>query len=167
MYQVGDQVVYGIHGVCTVTDREKQVVDRKTVTYLVLEPVTQAGARYLVPTHNEAAMKKLHSILTPEQMQALIHSEEVRSDGWNRDESARKQSYRELISSGDRVLLMRMVHTLYRHKKEQALAGKKVHLSDENFLRDAEKLLSSEISVVMSLTYEQARAYLRKELNGE
>jgi CarD family transcriptional regulator len=167
MYQVGDQVVYGIHGVCTVTDQEKQVVDRKTVTYLVLEPVTQVGARYLVPTHNEVAMKKLHPVLTSEQMQALIHSAEVRSDGWNRDENARKQSYRELISSGDRVLLMRMVHTLYRHKKEQALAGKKVHLSDENFLRDAEKLLSSEISVVMSLTYEQARAYLRKELNAE
>ncbi len=26
MYQVGDQVVYGIHGVCRVIDTEKQIV---------------------------------------------------------------------------------------------------------------------------------------------
>ena len=39
MYHIGDQVVYGIHGVCRIVDEEKSTVDRKTVTFLVLEPV--------------------------------------------------------------------------------------------------------------------------------
>lgn len=167
MYQKGDLVVYGVHGVCRIMDQEKRVVDRKNVTYLVLEPLGQDSSRYLVPTHNENAMRKLRSMLTPAELEALLHSQEVRVDAWNRDENARKQSYRELISSGDRVALMRMVHTLYRHKKAQTQAGKKVHLADENFLRDAEKLLIGEISVIMDVSQDDAKIYLRNGLKIE
>lgn len=167
MYQVGDQVVYGIHGVCRIVDQEKRVVDRKMVTYLVLEPVGQDGSRYLVPTHNEAAMGKLRPMLTPEQMQELLHSEEVRTENWIKEENLRKNTYRELITSGDRAGLLRMVYTLYNHRKSQTAAGKKVHLADDNFLRDAEKLLASEISVVMEIPQDQARTYLRTQLQSE
>ena len=167
MYQMGDLVVYGIHGVCRVADQETHVVDRKPVTYLVLEPVGQEGSKYLVPTHNEAAMGKVRSMLTPEALDALICSEEVRTDSWIRDENTRKQCYRELISSGDRVSLMRMVYTLYGHKKAQSQAGKKVQLADENFLRDAEKLLTGEIAVIRGISLEEARAWLRKGLKME
>lgn len=167
MYHAGDQVVYGIHGVCRITDCEKQRVGTRTVTYLVLEPVGQEGTRYLVPTHNEIAMNKLRPMLKPRELETLICSDEVRTDCWNRDEAVRKQFYRELIASGDRLGLMRMVHTLYRHKKAQAAAGKKVHLVDENFLRDAERLLAGEISVIMGVSQEEARIYLRNRLGTE
>lgn len=167
MYQIGDQVVYGIHGVCRIADQEKRTVERKTVTYLVLEPVGQEGSRYLVPTHNEIAMGKLRPMLVPEELENLIRSKEVRTDGWIRDENARKQTYRELISSGDRAALMKMVHTIYRHKKAQTEAGKRVHLADESFLRDAEKLLVSEISVIMKISQDEARIYLRDNLKNE
>ncbi|MGM9589532.1 MAG: CarD family transcriptional regulator [Faecousia sp.] len=164
MYQIGDKVVYGIHGVCSIADTEVKTVDRKEVTYLVLEPQGQPGSRYLVPTHNVAAMGKLKKMLSGEEMDALIRSESVRQDAWIRDESQRKQVYRELISSGDRERLMAMVHTLYRHKSEQHAAGKKVHLCDDNFLRDAEKLLISEISIVMNMEPEEAKKYVRQQL---
>lgn len=167
MYQIGDQVVYGMHGVCRVVDMEERVIDRKRVSYLALEPVGQTGSRYLVPTHNQAAMSKLRQMLTPEQMNALMQSDEIRADGWIKDENLRKQTYRELISSGDRVSLMKMVCTLYRHKAEQSAAGKKVHLCDDNFLRDAEKLLCSEVSLVLGMEYDQARTYLRNQLKCE
>lgn len=164
MYKTGDQVVYGIHGVCRVAAEEARVVDRKKVTYLVLEPVGQEGSRYLVPTHNPAAMGKLRSMLTQQELEAMLSSQEVRADGWIRDENLRKQTYRELISSGDRASLMKMVHTLYQHKAIQSAAGKKVHLCDENFLRDAEKLLASEVSIVMGLEQDQARKYIKEQL---
>lgn len=164
MYQVGDQVVYGIHGVCRVVDQEERVVDRKRVTYLALEPVGQDGSRYLVPTHNAVAMSKLRRMLTSAQMEELLKSDEIRADSWIRDENQRKQAYRELISSGDRASLMKMVHTLYNHKNTQTAAGKKVHQCDENFLRDAEKLLSSEVSIVMGMELDQAKKYLKEQL---
>lgn len=167
MYQVGERVVYGMQGVCVVADQEKRVVDKKTVTYLVLEPIGQEGSRYLVPTHNEAAMAKLRKILTREELAALLDSPEVRSQEWILDENRRKQLYRELISSGDRLRLMQMVHTLYCHQSAQKASGRKCHLCDENFLRDAEKLLTGEIALVMELDADGAKRFLREKLKAE
>ncbi len=164
MYQAGQQVMYGIHGVCRIVDTEERLVDRKRVTYLVLEPTGQEGSRYLVPTHNAAAMAKLKTILSRQELEALLQSPEAKEDGWITDENHRKQAYREMIGSGDRVRLLRMVSSLYRHKAAQAAAGRKCHISDDNFLRDAEKLLTSEISVVMAMDGDQARKYLREQL---
>ena len=164
MYQVGDQVVYGIHGVCRVSALEERVIDRKRVTYLALEPMGQEGAKYLVPTHNAAAMSKLRSMLTPSELEALLHSSPVRTDGWIRDENLRKQTYRELISGGDRQKLMQMVHTLYHHRAAQTAAGKKVHQCDENFLRDAEKLLAGEVAIVLGLEPDAAKKYVKEQL---
>lgn len=166
MYQIGDQVVYGIHGVCRVADQEERVVDRKRVTYLVLEPVSQDGSRYLVPAHNEAAMAKLRKMLTREELNGLLQSEEIHGDCWIRDENLRKQTYREKISGGDRASLMQMICTLYRHKEAQQAAGKKVHQCDENFLRDAEKLLAGEAAIVLDMEYPQALAYIREKLSA-
>lgn len=167
MYQIGEQVVYGIHGVCRVADQEERTVDRKQVVYLALEPLEQAGARFLIPTHNPAAMSKVRPILTKEQLTQLMESEQVLEDGWIQDENRRKQAYRELISGADQVRLMQMVRSLYRHKKQQLSAGRKVHMCDDNFLRDAEKLLSGEIAVVLGMDQNAAREYLRSKLKED
>lgn len=164
MYQIGEKVVYGVHGVCVVADHEERIIDKKKRIYLALEPVGQDGSRYLVPTHNEAAMAKLRPMLSAQELETLIQSRQVRQEGWIRDENQRKQTYRELIGSGDRVKLMQMVHTLYDHKAAQTAAGKKVHLCDDTFLRDAEKLLAGEFAIVLGMEPDQARQYVRSHL---
>ena len=166
-YQIGQKVLYGSHGVCEMVGREERIVDKKSVIYYVLEPLGQGSARFLIPAHNVVAMGKLRPILSTEELNALLQMDAIRSDAWIREENLRKQTYRELLSSGDRMRLLQMIHTLYRHKAEQLAAGKKVHLCDENFLRDAEKLLASEISFVLDLSAEEAKQYLRDHLLAE
>lgn len=167
MYQAGEWVVYGIHGVCHVIGTEKQLVGRKRTQYLVLEPLNHAQSRFYLPTENPSAMAKLKAVLSRDELVALLSSEEARQDAWIQEENHRKQYYRDLIGSGDRTALMKMVSTLYRYKAAQASAGRKFHQSDENFLRDAEKLLTSEIALVLDLSPEAARDYLRQQLQDE
>ena len=112
-------------------------------------------------------MAKVKRLLSREELENLLYSPEVRTAAWIRDENQRKLTYRELISCGDRVRLAAMVHAIYRHKAVQLAAGKRCHISDENFLRDAEKMLSGEIAAVMGLEPEEARAFLRQKLMGE
>lgn len=166
MYGVGQWLVYGIHGVCQVTDTEERVVDGKRVVYLVLTPAGQSGSRFLVPSHNAVAMSKLHPILTKQELETLLSSPEVRVDAWIPDENTRKQTYRELIVSGDRVALMAMVRTLWLRKETQAKAGRKSHLCDDNFLRDAQKLLADETAQVLGINGDEAVRYLRQRLGG-
>lgn len=166
MYQAGDWVVYGVHGVCRVIGTEKQLIDRKRTRYLVLEPMAQSESRFYLPADNLTAMAKLKAVLSHNELAALIDSDEVRKDAWIQEENRRKQYYRELISSGDRVALMQMISTLYRYKADQLAAGRKFHQADDNFLRDAERLLASEIALVMELSPEDARNYLRERLQS-
>ena len=64
-------------------------------------------------------------------------------------------------------MLIRMLTSLYRYKSLQLASGRKFHQSDDNFLRDAEKLLSSEVALVMELSQEDARNYIRTQLKQE
>lgn len=164
MYSIEDLVVYGIHGVCRIADVEEKNIDGKKVSYYVLVPEDQTGAKFYVPIHNAAAVAKLRPLLTKEALEALLRSKEVRQDAWITDESKRKQRYKELIGSGERAAIISMVRALHIQKDQQMAAGRKFHLCDENFLRDAEKLLSSEISRVLNMTPAEAIAHLRLTL---
>lgn len=164
-YQKENRVVYGVHGVCAITDIETRNVDRRIVEYYVLEPLEQPGARFFVPTHNEAAVAKLRPVLTPNELDMLLRSEETDKDLWIPDENQRKQCYRALISGGDRAALVSMVRTLHKHKAEQLAAGRKFHLCDEDFLRDAEKILNSEFSVVLNIEQNQVGNYVQNVIN--
>lgn len=161
VYKSGDQVTYGIHGVCNIIAVEKQRVGKKLVEYYVLEPVHCAGSRFYVPTKNEIAVSKLNPVLDASQVQQLLASDAVRQDVWIEDEGQRRLRYKELIASGDRAALVSMVHCLYRHREEQTAAGRKFHLSDENFLNDAQKLLGSEFSIALQIPEDEVEEFVR------
>lgn len=165
MYQTGDQVLYGIHGVCTITGIEAMRFGKARAKYYVLQPAEQADARFYVPVDSEAAVAKLRPLLTADALMELLHSEEVRSTPFIAEENQRKQRYRELISSGDRAQLMGMICALHRHKKAQTAAGRKFHQSDENFLHDAQKLLNAEFAQVFSLEPKEVGSFIAKELD--
>lgn len=165
MLQLGDRIVYGIHGVCCVVDIEQRIIDRKKADYYVLEPVDQPGAKFYVPTHNQIAVSKLRPLLTLQELEDLLQSPETHADIWIADENRRKQRYRELINSGDRASLICMIRSLHNHKEAQLSAGRKFHLCDENFLKDAQKLLTSEFSVVLNIPPSDVRAYIESKLS--
>lgn len=165
MLQIGSQVVYGIHGVCSIIGTEFRSVDRKKVEYLILEPNDQPGARFFVPAHNQAALSKLRPVLKREELEALLASDTVKADCWISSENLRKQKYRELINSADCAALFGMIRVLHKHREEQLSAGRKFHLCDENFLRDAKKMLSSEISLVLEIQRTEAVAYIEKKIS--
>ena len=76
----GDMVVYGIHGVCRISDIESRKVDRKEVEYYVLIPKDQPDAKFYVPMHNPLAVAKMRKVLTREELVALLDSGEIKED---------------------------------------------------------------------------------------
>ena len=74
MFETGEWVMYGIHGVCRVMGIEKQTVNRKRTEYLVLAPRLQSKSRFYLPTDNPAAMAKLKPVLRCEESSGLLLS---------------------------------------------------------------------------------------------
>ena len=166
MYEIGEMVLYGIHGICTITGIERLRFGKDRANYYVLEPREQPGSKFYVPVENAAAVSKLRRHLSREELLELLHSEEVRNYPWIADENQRKLRFRELIGSGDRAQLMGMIGALQRHKKAQLAAGRKFHQSDENFLNDAQKLLNAEFALVFGMEPKAVSGFILREMEN-
>ncbi len=167
MYQQGERVLYGTHGVCEIAGMEIRIIDRKAVEYFVLESLDRQGGRFYVPTQNPAALAKMRPILDRASLLALLDRPEIRIDCWITNEAQRRNRYREILAGSDRTEMLAMVGTLLRHRAELLANGRKFHLSDENFLRDAEKLLYGEASLVLGMDRSQTGEYIRNILCGD
>lgn len=164
MYQCGHKILYGIHGVCRIVEIEVKIINRKKIEYYVLEPIQQPGTHYYVPVHNESAVAKLYPIMSADELNQLLQMDISCKDVWISNENERKNRYKSLINSADRSALLQMVCSVYQHKKEQTAAGRKFHQCDENFLRDAKKLLGSEFSVVLDMDMKDVESYVENAL---
>ena len=161
MFFVGQLVAYGIHGVCKIVGIETRKIDVKTVEYFVLEPIRQPGSFFYIPTQNPNALAKLRILITEDQIKESINSDLF---CWIDDENQRKQTYREVLCNTCSSRLISAVFVL-RHKREELLnAGKKFHMCDENFLRDAERLVYEELSVVLDMEFDHIYDYLQSLL---
>lgn len=161
MFQIGDSVVYGAHGVCTVVGIEKQKAGGKILEYYILEPSEPINARFFVPVQNPQAVSKLRRLLTKEDIHTFLQSKEACEGTWIDDENDRKQYYKKLIISGDYVALLQMVNGIVSHKKVISAVGKRLHICDENFLRDALRLLNTEFSLALDMEQDEVSNYIR------
>ena len=157
VYQPGQKLLYGVHGVCTVVGIEQRKVDRKLVEYYCLSPVEQSTSNFYIPTGNPAAVSKLHPLMSKAELEDLMQTVKNTPSVWIADENRRKQHYRDLMASLDRKAMISTVGALVQHKNAQLTAGKKLHLCDENFLRDAQKLIAGEFSLVLGIEKEEVQ----------
>lgn len=164
VFAVGDMVVYGIHGVCRIADLERRIVDRKAIEYYVLEPTNPPIAKFYVPTQNPVAVAKMRKVLTKDALNQLLESQEIRENSWIADENARKDKYRQLITQADCAELIPMIRALHIHKQEQLAAGKKFHLCDDNFLKDAQRLITAEVSQILGIAPEEVGPYIQSKI---
>ena len=150
MYRVLQMVVYGVHGVCRILELETKTVDHKLVDYYVLEPLAQPGTRYYIPSQNSAAMAKIRPLTERGRLEEMIRGD-AQEAAWIPDENQRKQHYRRILASVDAGDLISMVRCVETHRQTRAQIGRKLHLCDENFLRDAKRVLTSEIAQVLQI----------------
>ena len=160
MYQIGSIVIYGIHGVCSILETEVKKIDRKNVEYYVLQPLDHPDARYYIPVHSPAAVSKMHPILTKAEIDSLFSNPALYTQSWIEDENERKQLYKTVVTCGDRSKLIGLISMLHNHRKQQLDSGRKFHACDENFLRDAEKIINGELSLVLNIPRNEVGAYI-------
>lgn len=163
-FQAGQKLLYGVHGVCNVVGIEQRKVDRKMVEFYCLSPMEQSGSFFYIPTNSPAVASKLRPVLSRQELESLICSIKGEDTPWIDDENRRKQHYRDLMAAVDRKAMLCTVGALMRHKSRQLASGKRLHLCDENFLRDAQKLIEGEFSLVLGIPKEEVRQYIQNAL---
>lgn len=152
MFSVNDVIIYGAQGVCRIVDMEDKLVSGKKRTYFVLKPVNDNGSTFFVPTDNEHVLKKMRRLLSRDEIHRVIDSMPEESPIWISDENERKECYKGILARGDHLELIKMIKAIYIHKKEREAEGKRLHMSDERFFKDAEQLLYNEFQYVLDFS---------------
>ena len=151
MYKVNDVIIYGTQGVCQIVDIEEKTVSGVKKNYFVLKPVNDKGSTIFAPVDNEYVLKKMRRLLSKTQIDSLIDSMPDEDVAWITNDNDRKERYRIILANGDHIELIRMLKAIYAHKKDREAEGKRLHMIDEHFFKDAEQILYNEFQYVLKL----------------
>ena len=167
MIKKNDTVLYGVHGVCKVADTVVRKIGGEEREYYVLKPVFDRGTVLYVPTWNEQLTAKLKRILSAEEIYAMIRSMPEEELLWIENENDRKRIYQEALVSGEREQLVRLIKTLHVRREKRAAQKKALLLSDERFMKEAERILYEEFAYVLKIGREQVLPLIMQEIQVE
>lgn len=162
MFNIGDTITYGASGVYKINDITDIKFGKDMQKYYILRSVSNDNSTVYVPFDNKSLTSKMRCVLSAEKIHELIRSMPERSGDWVENEAERKEVYREILASGDRGRLISMIKALYLHEKQQKAKNRRLHVLDERFFRDAEKLLYDEFALVLGIKREEVLPFIAK-----
>ena len=150
MFSVGQLVLYGTNGVCRVDEITEKHIGNVKMEYYVLKPVTSAASTLYVPTSNEQLVGKMRGVLTRDEIKEVL-SNKPEAGEWIESKQERTDFFKSVVSNGDCAALIGMIRQISFHRDRQLADGKRLHLSDERFLKEAEKMICEEFSMVLGI----------------
>ncbi|HEX3011191.1 MAG TPA: CarD family transcriptional regulator [Syntrophomonadaceae bacterium] len=163
MFKVNDFVVYGLTGVCKISDIRKDEYNSKDETqYYVLNPVFNNNMTIKVPVSNQNIL--MRSIITKDDALSLIAKLPQIEDGWIDDEKQRNAAFKSALRSGKVEEWAKIIKTIYLQKEVRSVVGKKLAKMDEDIMNTAEKNLNEEFSVVLNISPNEVVRYINKHI---
>ena len=156
MFKVGDVVIYGTEGVCTILDVTRREFGGEYLNFYVLQPMNKRTETVYVPQDNAQILKRMRAILTPEKIRDLSAIIVEDLSHWIMNDRERQKKYKETLLYGSSEDLVQLIRTIYLHQIRMLEIGKKLHVQDERILKDAERILTEEVVYVMGISPEEA-----------
>ncbi len=162
MFQVGDHIVCGNSGVCTVEEIGTLNIGTapRDRLYYTLKPVYETGGKIFIPVDNDKVV--LRFALSKDQVTQLLNDIPKIEQLWISDEKKREQEYKSAVNSCDCSRLVQMIKTLYFRKSERLQSGKKVTAVDDKYVRIAEDRLYEELALALCIDKSEVEDYIRQ-----
>lgn len=167
MHKIGDKVLYGAGGVMTIVDIREEAIGNDCRSYYILRPTLARTESFTyVPVDNERLVSSMRPLLTKDEIVELISSfKDMPALDWISENRARQEYFKKIMESGDRGKIIAMIRAIDENAVRREAEGKKNFLSDDSARAKAEKLLYSEISIVLGISEEEAKNYLSENIN--
>ena len=144
MFNVGDKVVYPMHGAGTIDSIDKKNILDEEVEYINIS--MPGGVKVMVPS-NQASKQGLRNIISQNDVEkvfcVLETDETAMSDNWNK----RYRNNMDKMKSGDIYEVADVVRNLSFKQKEKGLST-----GEKKMLNNAKQILVSELVLVENTT---------------
>mgnify|MGYP001622866082 CR=1 FL=1 len=151
MYQIGDTIIYTTYGICKVANIVQKEFNGQVTNYYLLTPLVGMKALLQVPVDSPVAKEKLRPILSEHEIYSLIEQIPTVKPYWIDNENERKKHFSNILRCGKRIEVIGIIKSIYEHQKELKERGKKLHACDEQYFKDAEKIIYEEIAYVLNI----------------
>lgn len=164
MYSINEYIVYGKVGVSKIIDIRKECFEGlEEQTYYVLKPVYSEKSIIYAPVNRN--LNKFRKVLTVEEVHEIIEALPKEKTIWIDNDQSRRERYSKILKEGNHIELVRLLKTLYTRSKELTSKGKKLHVSDERILKEAERILFEEFAFVLNIEPEEVLPFITEEIN--
>lgn len=166
MFNIGDTVIYGAQGICKIEEKIQKDLKGKMTEYFVLKPIYEKSSTIFLPLENDVLMSRMRPILSKDEVLDIINTIPSKETIWIENENLRKTKYGEILVRSKPIELVQLIKTLFLHEKKQKQIGRKFHLTDEAFLKDAEKILYSEFAYVLNIKTNEVIPFITEQLEN-
>ena len=162
--ETGSLIYYAGSGVCRIAGTTEMKNPDGPRTYYVLSLVFKPDSTLYVPCDNEMLTARMVPLLNEKEIAAALKKAAGTEPEWERDYRRRSEAFRRTLLTTDRVELLLLIKSVYRHRRDLAEGGKALHTTDDYFLRDAENLVYPEIAQVRGQSYDEAAEDVRRAI---
>ncbi len=166
MFKVGDYVICGNKGVCSVeniTTLSISGVDKERM-YYILKPLYMNGSTVYVPV--DSAGESMRKVLEREEAQRLIAAIPDIPLLVISNDKLTEQMYRECIRTNDCQELVKIIKTIRQRKQKRIQAGRKVTAVDAKYFHIAEDNLYGELAVALDIDRNEVENYIADAIEG-
>ena len=147
-FKPDDTVIYGGHGVCTLLEITEKDFGGESKAYYVLRPAYSGSSMFYVPLDSEALTSKMRAVKSADALRAIALAPCVAE--WIEEDRPRQNQLKTVIDGGGTEELVAYYRLLVTKQKEFSGEGRKLRAADDRYMKDIEKLLYEELSIVFA-----------------
>ncbi|WP_428910893.1 CarD family transcriptional regulator [Niallia sp. Krafla_26] len=153
MFNIGDTIIYSEHGLCEIDDICDQTIAGITRTYYILHPLADTNLKISTPVDNDKVL--MLRTMNGEEAEMVLQTFNQPGIEWIEDSRQRNKEYADLVHSGDRNEIAKIVNTLIRKNAELKMGGKRIYDQDRKLLQTTQNILFNELALSLDTSYEE------------
>lgn len=148
MYHIGEKIMHRQAGACYIKQITDMDVDDVLKHYYVLEPLLDTKSCIYV-SMDENKQKNIRPVIKPEELKNALSEADSNPMEWMENPKQRYVQFNKLIASFSFQDMLLTFQCLSAQKSES-----KLNANDEQSLTSVQKLLFSEMSVILNVKYD-------------
>ena len=160
MFSIDDVVIYTTYGICKINN----IIEYNGQKTYVLSPLGETKTEMKLPVESPLTKLRLFPLMEKNDIVELINEIPFMEPYWIDRDNDRKTKFSDIIKSGDRRETLKVIKCIRKHIIDIKDKGRKLHQTDKNCMKDAEKLLIDEFSYVLNIERNQMEIMLNTEL---
>lgn len=167
MFAIGDYMIYGIHGVCEVTDICPSPFDKTASrTFYALRPYHEnTGSVIYTPVDNDCVV--MRALIDRSAANSLIDRIDQIAQITVPVEKARKEAYRTVFGEQTPESYVRIIKTVRMRREQMLRLHKRMPEVDLDYEARARKCLFTELSIVLGIPFSGVKDYIAQRRGEE